>query len=122
MISTVVSSDRKSYSESAGGTEDAEHKSLENVKKNKKRNKQTSKSKRKTVEIHNDDETENSRVFEDNTANSKQVSYILVLPLYLTLTVCTIVIVHFQSAEEKENERNCPGRKSRTYRISVHKS
>ncbi|KAI7790458.1 putative trichohyalin-like, partial [Triplophysa rosa] len=60
--------DSKGYSESAGGAEDAEHSS--SVKKIK----QTSKSKRKTVEIQKDDETK-YRVFEDNTATSKQYTF-----------------------------------------------
>ncbi|KAA0715937.1 hypothetical protein E1301_Tti019663 [Triplophysa tibetana] len=55
----------KGYSESAGGAEDAKHKS--SVKKIK----QTSRSKRNTDEIQKDDETK-YRVFEDNTATSKQ--------------------------------------------------
>ncbi|XP_073668095.1 uncharacterized protein KIAA2012 homolog isoform X2 [Paramisgurnus dabryanus] len=61
----------KGHSKNAGGTEDAEYKLLENVKKNKKINKQTGKPKRKTVQIDKNDETQNSRAFNDTSATSK---------------------------------------------------
>nr|XP_055072213.1 trichohyalin [Misgurnus anguillicaudatus] len=61
----------KGHSKNAVETEDAEYKLLENVKKHKKIKKQTGKPKRKTVQIDKDDETQNSRPFNDTSATSK---------------------------------------------------
>lgn len=62
------------HSKNAGGREDSQQK----VKKNKKLNKQTVKSKGKTIQVHKDIETQNTSVPDDPTSSSKKVSYILV--------------------------------------------
>ncbi|XP_043104126.1 trichohyalin isoform X2 [Puntigrus tetrazona] len=64
--------DRKGHSENAGGREDAEHALVEKVKKNKKSSKQTGKTKGKSVQIHEDTETQNIGVSEDPASTSKK--------------------------------------------------
>ncbi len=49
----------------------------------KKSNKQTSKTKGKSVQIHEDIETQNTSVPEDPTSTSQKVSYTLVRVLFL---------------------------------------
>lgn len=73
------------HSKNTGGREDAEHTLVEKAKKNKKLNKQTVKSKGKTVQIHEDIETQNTSVSDDTTYTSKKVSYILVHMLLFIL-------------------------------------
>lgn len=73
------------HSKNTGGREDEEHTLVEKVKKNKKLNKQTVKSKGKTVQIHKDIETQNTSVPDDTTSTSKKVSYILVHMLLFIL-------------------------------------
>ncbi|CAM4605138.1 unnamed protein product [Leuciscus chuanchicus] len=60
------------HSKNAGGKEDSQHALVEKVKKNKKLNKQTVKSKGKTVQIHKDTETQNTSVPDDTTSTSKK--------------------------------------------------
>ncbi|KAF4109440.1 uncharacterized protein KIAA2012 isoform X2 [Onychostoma macrolepis] len=71
-LPTEADVDRKGHSENAGGREDAEHTLVEKVKKNKKSNKQTGKIKEKSVQIHEDTETQNTSVPEDPTSTSKK--------------------------------------------------
>ncbi|KAK7153885.1 hypothetical protein R3I94_007291 [Phoxinus phoxinus] len=60
------------HSKNAGGREDSQHTLVEKVKKNKKLNKQTVKSKEKTVQINKDIETQNTSVPDDPTSTSKK--------------------------------------------------
>ncbi|XP_016424469.1 titin homolog [Sinocyclocheilus rhinocerous] len=62
----------KGHSENTGGREDTEHTLVEKVKKNKKSNKQTGKSKGTSVQIHEDIETQNTSVPDDPTSTSKK--------------------------------------------------
>ncbi|XP_026074539.1 uncharacterized protein KIAA2012 homolog isoform X2 [Carassius auratus] len=121
----------KGHSENTVGREYAEHMLVEEVKKNKKSNKHTGKSKGKSVQIHEDIETRNTSVPDDPTPTSKKVGYILVHMLILILYALYLLQYSLnlqkkkktgrEKKEETKEEKEEPTKKAQNLTVKVKK-